>query len=191
MRFFKSRLIYNLERWFQALFFSIIFQLRHICVKRLKPTPEKRSHNGCKGSAAETKAYKPAVIGDLSLPKEWWIFAPLCKENPVLSRNQLKAIPDAIEIAGRRIMGQLVAVPHGKFDFTSVLGETEAGRTAYAFLRLNAHEDMEATLGFGADCWLQTWVDGTLICDTTESGNGHSPPTMHEYPVTVKLTKGS
>lgn len=46
------------------------------------------------------------------------------------------------------------------------------------------------TLGFGADWWLQAWVDGKLVCDTLATGNGPHPPSPADHMVTLDLAPG-
>ncbi|MDD5704758.1 MAG: TIM barrel protein [Kiritimatiellae bacterium] len=131
------------------------------------------------------------IRGDLSLPKDWVVFGPLRREDPVLPSDALRALPDSIHIAGQRIEGRPVSSVYGHCDLTSLLGRPTVGRTAYAFLRFETREAIEATFGFGADWWLQAWIDGALICDTTAYGNGSHPPSMHDHLATVKLTRGA
>lgn len=147
------------------------------------------AHGPVATAGANLDKYKPAITGELSLPKEWLVFAPLNKADPVLAGDLLKTMPDRLTIAGRQIMGQTLTVAHGKCDLAALLGD-QADRAAYVFLRLAAREDMEALFGFGADWWLQAWIDGALICDTTSQGNAHWPPDKFDHLASVKLTKG-
>jgi hypothetical protein len=72
-----------------------------------------------------------------------------------------------------------------------MLGGTSMGRTALIFTTVDVEEAGKVTFGFGADWWLQAWVDGEPICDTTVMGNPNYPPSMADNLVTVSLSKGA
>ena len=131
------------------------------------------------------------VLGNISMPKQWTVFAGLDKDDPVLPLETLKTIPSEIQINGRKIKSVTVTATDGKFNFSDIAGPSMEGKTAYAFIRLTAVKDMDVTLGFGADWWLQVWLDGKAILDTTKFGNGPWPPSYKDNKCVVKLTKGS
>ena len=131
-----------------------------------------------------------SVVGRLEWPSQWHVFGPLDQSDPVLPAETLSSVPSRIEVSGKTLTAQVVDVADGRFDFAPLLGGTEAGRTAYAFLTLDSPQDGAVTLGMGADWWMQVWVDGRLICDTTADGNGLWPPSSTNFTRTVRLSKG-
>jgi|GEM_PF-1208546 len=131
------------------------------------------------------------ILGTLTMPKQWVVFTGMQKTDPVLPIDVLKTIPAEIEVAGRKIKPVTVNAVDGKFNLADIAGAPTEGRPSYAFLKLSVDKDMDVTLGFGADWWLQAWLDGRTICDTTNFGNGSWPPTCKDYTTTVKITKGS
>ncbi len=55
-----------------------------------------------------TAAPVKKIVGDITWPKQWQVFAPLEKDDPVLSADVLKTIPEEIEVGGRKLKGQTV-----------------------------------------------------------------------------------
>jgi parallel beta-helix repeat protein len=128
--------------------------------------------------------------GDASLSASWKIFALLPRDFPPPSGEQLLTIPERLIADGREITPATVEAKDGKFDLASLLGGPADGRTAWIYIPLIVKKGGKTTLGFGADWWMQAWVDGELVCDTTVSGNGQLPPSAADHVVTLDLTPG-
>lgn len=130
------------------------------------------------------------VVGELTWPTRWQVLAPLEQGSQAPAPSVLRSIPDALELDGKTFEGQDVDVPDARLDLAPFLGGTQAGRTAYVFLTVNAAADGPVTLGMGADWWMQVWVDGKLVCDTTATGNELWPPHITNFTRNVPLTAG-
>lgn len=130
------------------------------------------------------------IAGKLDWPKEWAVFYPLTRDDPVLAVEILKAIPERIAVAGKELQAQIVKAPNNRVDFAPLFGATNAGNTAYAFLTLESAQEQEVTLGMGADWWLQAWLNGELIMDTLPAGNLEYPPSLSDYVVNKRLKAG-
>jgi len=93
-------------------------------------------------------------------------------------------------VAGRVIKNVDKVVRQTTYEFPGILKEEYAGKTAYVFLKLSSTKDQEVTLGMGADWWMQAWVNGKLIHDTTVTSNVHYPFSIWNHMLNVKLKKG-
>jgi len=131
------------------------------------------------------------VEGSLDWPQQWRVFGPLRAWHPWPPRSVLKALPEEIEIDGEKLKAKAVTAADNKLDFRKIYGKFEVKDTAYAFAKVTATRDGNVTLGMGADWWMQVWLDGELICDTTQHGNIAWPASITNYTRTLRLTKGA
>ncbi len=126
----------------------------------------------------------------LQWPQHWVVFAPAGEEAPPLSRRRLLSIPESLTVMGRTLEAQKVEPKGHQFDFAPFFGPDPLEQTAFVFLPLHADEAMDVCLGFGADWWMQAWLNGEQILDTTESGNEDWPPAINNHVVEVALEEG-
>ena len=138
----------------------------------------------------ETAITDREILGDIRWPVTWRIFGPVDRNDPLLSEDVLNSYPEQIEVAGRVIKNVDKVVRQTTYEFPGILKEEYAGKTAYVFLKLSSTKDQEVTLGMGADWWMQAWVNGKLIHDTTVTSNVHYPFSIWNHMLNVKLKKG-
>lgn len=105
--------------------------------------------------------------------------------------EELAAIPEHLELAGMKRLPQTVQVADGVLDLETVLGTMNAGDAAYAYIPVASEKSQQVTLGFGANGWMQVWINGRQILSTMKSGNYYPVATVEDYPVDVKLDKGT
>ena len=137
----------------------------------------------------ETASSEP-ILGDLKWPVKWRVFGPLERDDPVLPAEVLNSFPDTIEVNGKSFPARTAVVRDTRCDFPGILKEEYTGKTAYVFLQLVSPAEQEVTLGMGADWWMQAWVNGRLVHDTTETANIYHPFSIWNHKVNVKLEKG-
>ena len=130
------------------------------------------------------------IKGNVDFPDQWTVFAPLDRRDGVLPVEVLKTIPETIALGERRLKAQTVNAAGGKYDFTPYFGVVREEKVAYVFLELPSPAAQDVTLGMGADWWMQAWVNGKLVMDTTATGNGKWPPSINDYRAAVSLRKG-
>ena len=73
-----------------------------------------------------------------------------------------------LTVDGREIAPVAVEAKDGKLDLATLLGGTAAGKTAWLYIPIQVKTGGKPMLGFGADWWLQAWVDGKSVCDTLD-----------------------
>ena len=137
------------------------------------------------------------VSGTLAWPSEWVVFLPLEREDHLPPDEALKRIPESIEAPG--FYGTVKVLPARRvqpdngtvLDFAPLFEGVKVGNTAYAFLELHSDEAQTATLGMGADWWLQAWLNGVPIMNTLTTGNVGWPPSISNFTVDAKLRKGT
>lgn len=130
------------------------------------------------------------VKGSLSLPSTWRVFGPMLKEDPVLSSKELNSYPEKIKIGKKEYNGTDIKVENNIYDFPNILKDKEVGSVAYTFIKFHSDKNQLLTLGMGADWWMQAWVNGKLVHDTTETSNIHFPFSIWNHPVNVRVVKG-
>ena len=136
------------------------------------------------------------ITGEVNWPGEWVVFVQQVGFNSEASRTlpfspkTLRTIPEEIKIEGEKLIARKVTPQGDQFDFATLFGRTESGRTAYVFLHLESAVPQEVTLGFGADWWMEVWLNGKRILDTTGTGNIAWPPSILDYLVRAELRRG-
>ncbi|MDD5708149.1 MAG: hypothetical protein PHR35_19700, partial [Kiritimatiellae bacterium] len=132
----------------------------------------------------------------LKWPDRWTVFAPFDSADPAPAAEALAHVPKQMTVGDHVITQRVVTVkdPFGRVDLSRSLGgsptDIPGGRVAYVFLEIETAAEQTATLGMGADWFLQAWLDGKLIKDTIKDGNGSWPPTALDHQVAVKLAPG-
>jgi hypothetical protein len=105
--------------------------------------------------------------------------------------NDLMHTPDVLKIGEvKRKPKSVRASSNGILDLAKVLGPMNAGDSVYVYIPVEVEKTQQTTLSFGADWWMQVWVNGSLFLDTLETGNVHARPAVDNYPVNVTLRKG-
>jgi hypothetical protein len=126
----------------------------------------------------------------VSWPNEWTVFLPSKLNAPELSPDFLQNIPEQIKQKEETLTARKVVSKDGKFDFAPLFGGTRVGKTAYVYLDVESPISQETLLGFGADWWMEVWLNGERILDTTQKGNVAWPPFIGDHLVKVKLRQG-
>ena len=149
-------------------------------------------------SVSSFGADENGIQGQLDWPEQWVVFAPLSEDDPVLEPDELRAVPDTIELEAtsdrpaRSVEPRTMRVTPGKrVDLSRLFDSQRPGNVAYIFLQLNSPRAQVATIGMGADWWLQVWVNGEEVYDTLEQGNASHPPTIQDHTVDVDLREGA
>lgn len=130
------------------------------------------------------------IQGDLPFPTQWTVFGPLERDTPEPDFAAMRKIPSVLAVGERRLIGADARLGGGTLDLGPLMGGNVSGKTAYALAIIQAPEDTQVTLGAGADWWMKWWVDGQVVCDTTQTGNETHPPTIYDRAFAASLKKG-
>jgi hypothetical protein len=133
---------------------------------------------------------RPVIRGDAEISTTWHVFAPLPPAFPAPSGDQLRGIPVHLIVNGQSLAPVSAEVADGRLDLAGLLHGTAPEKGAWLYIPFTTRAGGDTTLGFGADWWLQAWVDGTLVCDTLPGGNGAYPPTGMDHLATLPLPPG-
>lgn len=138
-----------------------------------------------------TTAADKRVVGALDWPAQWMIFGPVHADDPVLPPAMLSAMPDQLEIAGKILKPQLVTPGRDSVvTLADIYKDVGRRTTAYVFLPLTVPDARAVTLGLGGNWWMQAWLNGALILDTTETSNIHGQIAVDNHLVNVNLRPG-
>ncbi len=137
------------------------------------------------------------VKGQIEWPREWVVFAPFDRANPVPEDHFFRSVPGVISTEETSVASARTAAarrmkvePGMPVDLADLFEAQVAGNVAYIFLELESPVAQVVTLGMGADWWLQVWLNGEAVFDTLELGNNAYPPTMLDHQVDVTLGEG-
>ncbi len=122
---------------------------------------------------------------------------------PEVTSESLRQIPDVLEFNGRQVEGREIEPLNNQFDFRPFFGappfgkgiyqtpdDDAVGRVAYVFVPIYAQKAGEVTLGFGADCWMQAWINGHQLIDLTKESIAKSPPSINDFLAHACLNEG-
>lgn len=74
-----------------------------------------------------------------------------------------------------------------EWDLGPHLGGVAEGETAYLLANLEVEADTEVIFGADADWWMKWWVNGEVVYDTLETGNGRKFSCLtHRFPIRLK-----
>lgn len=138
-------------------------------------------------SSAPIKALD--VVGELKMPQQWTLFGPL-EENDTIKTSELLEIPQVLNIGQQQLLPKVITANENLIDLHKIYPNIKLKDAAYLFGTIEAPQDGKVTLGFGADWWMQIWIDGELLCDTTSRGNVNWPPAPTDYLFQTDLKKG-
>ncbi|MCK9266297.1 hypothetical protein M0P98_05395 [bacterium] len=130
------------------------------------------------------------IKGTLDWPNKWRIFGPVNTSDKLIPTSVLNSYPDKIVVEGKTLEGVDIEVTNTLYDFPDMLKKEPTGKSAYIFLTFNSATAQEVTFGMGADWWMQAWVNGKLVHDSTETSNIYFPFSIWNHLVTVKVNKG-
>jgi len=124
-------------------------------------------------------------------PKEWTLFGPVGQADPEPDFAGLTAVPKELTVAGKKLAGQKATFTDNRLDLGALLGGKEVGKTAYLLANVEVARDTEVELGAGADWWMKWWINGEVVCDTLQDGNGSwEPPSPLDHRFAARLRAG-
>lgn len=137
------------------------------------------------------------IKGKLTFPTDWHCFIPTQGVNPAaipaapLAGAALTSLPATLTIGDEQLAPRIMPASNHKLDLAAAFGtQNPAGRQAFIYIPLSSATAQNVTLGFGADWWLQAWMNGKLIIDTTRSGNDRWPAAFTDHQVETPLQPG-
>ncbi len=126
---------------------------------------------------------KGDFAGDCRFPRNWRVFAPV----PAGLKAPLNAIPE--KLAG--ITGKEVPLNNNRIAFASFFREPKLRNTAWLYGVIESTAAAEYTIGASADDFMAVYVNGKLVIDTLESGDGAGDsPHFSRHTATVRLQEG-
>ena len=127
----------------------------------------------------------------VGLPDRWTVFTQIYAHDPVIGQRDLTGVPDALEVGGRELERKMGEAKDGTLDLAPLIGGTLSQVGAYVYVPFSLTQEEEIVWGFGADFWLQAWIDGEQVCTTFPQGNRTFPPTDTDVVRTATLAKGN
>ncbi len=121
----------------------------------------------------------------------WTVFGPLADNDARPDNSALERCPQQqLRVGGKVIDAHQAQAIGGWLDVGAALGVRAVRTTAWIFVAVTASRDDSYVLGFGADWWLEAFLDGKPILNTLSTGNGQSTPTCRDHSVELPLTAG-
>jgi len=123
--------------------------------------------------------------GNLNLPREWAVFAPVDRFlQPAAA--ELLAIPT--HFGG--VTAQAVTFRNNTIDLAPLAGGPGKEKSAWLFGEITSPIECDYTLGAAADWWMEVYLNGKKIIDTMDKGNVKYPYAIDNHVVTARLQKG-
>ena len=138
------------------------------------------------------KTAKPVTCLPFEWPTTATIFGPFENDGPELDAATLSKIPKSLRIGASCQKAKPVAIQSTSINLQNAFGGVpKEGRIAYAFFNVESPEEMETTIGCGADWRMQWWVNGQPAFDTLSRGNGSMDFTAKAHKFKASLKKGA
>jgi len=143
------------------------------------------------GSLQAAEKTGQEIVGDLAMPAKWTAFVPGDREMPALAPEALLTIPKELTVEGEKMKAHAIIPEGNQADFAPMFGGwTQGGRTVYVFIPLESPARQEATLGLGADWYMDVYLNGQKVLNTYGKGNGTWPANIDNHVVRVTLNRG-
>lgn len=122
--------------------------------------------------------------GDAALPKDWTLFGPVDpKYQP--TEAELTSIPETLAGVAPAPAQRL----YSRIDFRPLLG-SEQEKCGWAYAEFESPIEQDFTIGAGADWWMELYLNGEKLFDTTKYGNVVEIVAMDNHVKTVRLPRG-
>ncbi len=141
------------------------------------------------------------IRGEIDWPGQWTVFAPFGDSDGIADPDQLREIPAELQTVNVGSVtpmqvatpGRVIEVTPGHpVDLLEFFERQSPRNTAFVFLELKSDRDQTATIGAGADWWMQVWLNGEEVFDTSRAnGNVKWPISMTNHTFDVRLRKGT
>ncbi|HUT36720.1 MAG TPA: PQQ-binding-like beta-propeller repeat protein [Planctomycetota bacterium] len=155
---------------------------------------------------AVAKAVEKGALKEVGWPRTWQVFGPLPPDAPPLEGDELKRIPDKLTVGDRDYPPFTIPADANTVYLTSLLdlrpGQkpdvANAPKTvrigtpsvAYAFATVECPADGILCVNASGD-WFMTWyLDGEVVYDTMQSGNGAAATDLNAHPFAIRVAKG-
>ena len=135
---------------------------------------------------------KIEITGQVEFPEQWTVFGPFDGVELPIAAGSLESLPGTLSIGGQAHEARQVTPTRNQYKLTPLYGEPpyRAPRSALIFVLLHSEAEQEVTLGFGADYFYRVYVNGKVVLDLMEEGNGGSRPAINNHCVKVWLHQG-
>ncbi len=123
-------------------------------------------------------------------------------EDPVLSPEVLQKIPTTMTVNGEAVTPHSIKTLNYQADLRPLLTDPPysklmyqpsdsraCGRVAYIFIPMKSIKAQKVTLGFGADLWLEIWINGEKLYDGRKEEMPF-PPSIRDRVFEADFNKG-
>jgi hypothetical protein len=118
-----------------------------------------------------------------TIQPRWTAFWKFARNAPEPEPEHLTHIPGTLrlgDVTGRRQEVEMAGDGRGP-DLSPLWGGVEEHAVAYVYVPFEIRNGGYHMLWFGADYWYKAWVDGKVVSDTLDTGNGGPPADLNHH----------
>jgi len=130
-------------------------------------------------------------VKPLAFSSSWTVFGPFRDQDIRPPAKELTTCPTSLRLDDTVHEARIGTASDGRLDLVSVLGTQPVRTTAWVYVSITAPRDDVYAIGLGADWWMESFLDGTLLHNTLSSGNGGNPPSRRDHQKEISLTAGT
>ena len=131
------------------------------------------------------------AVATVKWPETAIVFGPFDKGAPAPKEADLQKISDELSLGDNVAKARKVTCKGGVIDLQALIGgQKKEARSAYVFFIVESAKAQETSFGGAADWWMQWWVNGEKVCDTTGPGNGGPDFSIKAHVFKVSLKEG-
>ena len=124
-------------------------------------------------------------LGSEPFPQQWTLFGPFDRDYTPTA-DELTSMPETLN----GVEGRTFRLDSNTLDFAKFFGPGER-KCGWAFAVLDSPIDCAYSIGAGADWWMQVFVNGGIVIDTMDSGNGDGNYSIWNHIGETRLVKGT
>lgn len=138
------------------------------------------------------KQNEMTIQGTIEFPDQWTVIGPFKGANVAVSAETLISVPSKLSIAGETKPANPINPTRNQYDFIPLYGDPPYKKplTTFIFVPLFSETEQDVTFGIGADWYYRLWVNGEVVLDLMEEGNGKARPAINNHLVTTRLQPG-
>jgi len=132
------------------------------------------------------------VLGQVDFPKQWTVFGPVEGADVPVPGAALRVLPETLQVGNRSLTPHQVVPTRNQFDFKPLYGEPpyKLPRSVFVCVLLHSDAEQDVTLGVGADWFYRVWLNGEVVLDLMDEGNGKGRTAINNHRIAARLRQG-
>ena len=132
------------------------------------------------------------IRGNIAFPQTWTVFGPVEGVDIRIAPENFTSLPCQLTAGAQILAARPITTTRHQYDFKPLYGEPpyKKPRSVFIFVPLRSDTEQDVTLGVGADWFYRVLVNGELVLDLMDEGNGKGRPAINNHRIDTRLRRG-